>query len=139
MKKAKRLVIPSDLERLVEVDSYVESLMAKLPFDKDARDDIAISLSEAVTNAIEHGNGGDISKSVHIEFEISDEGLGMVITDEGAGFNSSNVPDPRENENLLNLSGRGLLIIEHLMDLIEVSATPKGTRIKMLKNFPKQN
>lgn len=130
-----KLVIPSDPERLVEVDAFAEERIAKLRFTQDQRDDIAISLSEAVNNAIMHGNRGDIAKTVTIVLEERKNELRIEVSDEGAGFEPEEVADPTDPENLLEESGRGLLIIRHLMDDVIVTPTEHGTTVELIKKY----
>ncbi|HEB83445.1 MAG TPA: ATP-binding protein [Bacteroidetes bacterium] len=133
--KPNRLTIPSDPKRLVQVDKFAEKITRRLKFSDDQRDDIAISLSEAVNNAIIHGNRADPEKTVTIEILPIEEGLRIIVTDQGEGFNMQQVPDPTSPEHLLAESGRGLLIIHHLMDRVEVKVTKKGTRVEMEKHY----
>lgn len=130
-----KMVIPSDPEKIVEVDAFAEELIAKLRFTQDQRDDIAISLSEAVNNAIMHGNKGDSSKNVTIHLEEFLEGLRIEVTDQGNGFVVNEVKDPTNPENLLEEHGRGLLIIRHLMDEVNVQALNGGTRVELIKRY----
>ena len=130
-----KLVIPSDPERLEDVDAFAEERIAKLHFTPDQRDDIAISLSEAVNNAILHGNQGDIKKTVTIVLEERDTDLRIEVSDQGDGFEPEEVADPTDPENLLAESGRGLLIIRHLMDDVIVTPTEHGTVVELIKRF----
>jgi serine/threonine-protein kinase RsbW len=135
MSKIHTLTIPSDPMKLEEVDAFAEEIIKKLPFSQDQRDDIAISISEAVNNAIEHGNAGDMSKEVQIRLEALKDSLKILVTDQGGGFNESEVADPTDPENLLAESGRGLLIIRHLMDEVNVSDANGGTIVELIKKF----
>ncbi|MCB2210991.1 ATP-binding protein [bacterium] len=135
MKDETKLIIPSDPARLEEVDAFAERWMDGMPFSEDQRYDIAISLSEAVNNAIEHGNAGDASKKVTIILTPIDGGIHIKVSDEGGGFNPESVADPTEPANLLSESGRGLLIISHLMDEVKVEPCKAGTCIELVKRF----
>lgn len=86
--------------------------------------------SEAVTNAIEHGNAFDESKSVVLEFISRDSLLEVWVEDEGGGYVRSEVADPLSEEHLLSEGGRGIFLIEHLAD--EVRYSNNGRRIGML-------
>jgi serine/threonine-protein kinase RsbW len=129
------MVIQSDPEKLFDVDEFAEKFIVPLKFSQDQRDDIAISLSEAVNNAIEHGNSGDISKRVYISLQKIASGIKIVVEDEGGGFDESEVADPTDPENLLAESGRGLLIIHHLMDSVQISNSDKGTLVELVKEY----
>ena len=69
--------------------------------------DLMISVMEAVSNAIQHGNGADEKKRVHVSIRTAPEGLTISVRDEGGGFDLGDVPDPRDPQNLMNVSGRG--------------------------------
>jgi len=130
-----KITIPSDPEKLVDVDAFAEEKISPLKFSPDQRDDIAISLSEAVNNAIEHGNSSDPDKKVAISIEELKDGIRILVFDQGGGFNEQEVADPTDPENLLAESGRGLLIIRHLMDEVNVTPSEEGTKIELIKKY----
>lgn len=86
--------------------------------------------SEAVTNAIEHGNENDASKRVLIEFQFIPGRAECWVEDEGAGFDRDAVADPLASENLLEDGGRGIFLIERLAD--EVVYEKGGRRIGII-------
>jgi serine/threonine-protein kinase RsbW len=137
LKKIGELTVPSSQECLTQVDNFAEKLIKKTCFDTSDLDDIAIAISEAVNNAILHGNKLDLSKSVNIKLYICNKYLRIAVEDQGGGFNLNRVPDPRQEENLLKASGRGLLIMRHLMDRIRFKSTRTGMQITMEKDCPK--
>ena len=58
----------------------------------------------------------------------------ITITDEGAGFELKEVPDPLAQENLLRHSGRGIFLIRAFMDDLQVRPrTPRGSEVRMVK------
>jgi serine/threonine-protein kinase RsbW len=73
-------------------------------------------LNEVVINAIVHGNKLDPSKKVIVNADIEGKRIIWTVTDEGAGFDYNNLPDPTAPENLESLTGRGVFIIKHLAD-----------------------
>ncbi|MBS1261327.1 MAG: Serine-protein kinase RsbW [Calditrichaeota bacterium] len=135
MSEHAKLVIPSDPAKLVDVDAFAEHWIGDMPFTDDQRDDIAISLSEAVNNAIQHGNANDARKRVTVVLRRFEDGLRIEVTDEGNGFDPDAVADPTDPENLLSESGRGLLIIRHLMDEVHVRPADGGTRVELIKRY----
>ncbi len=137
LKKIAQLVIPSSLDHLSDLDRFTEKTIRALSLPSQMLDDIAITASEAVNNAIVHGNKLDPSKNVKITFYRGDKFLRLVVQDEGAGFIPESVPDPRNEENLLKTSGRGLLIIRHLMDRVGYRKLKAGLQIIMDKFYPK--
>jgi serine/threonine-protein kinase RsbW len=94
-----------------------------------------ISVMEAVNNAIQHGNGADESKLVHIKIDTVENVLTIRIKDEGGGFQEGSVPDPRDPQNLMNVSGRGILMMKAFMDDVAIVSSEGGTEVTMSKNF----
>jgi len=118
---------------------------------------LALSLREALSNAMFHGNleipsrlreeagikgfNEEIerrktdpslgARTVLVEYELTPEYVEYAIEDEGPGFNYRDLPDPRDHENFFKDSGRGLLIIRIHMD--EVEWNGRGHRIRMRK------
>jgi len=137
LKKAAELTIPSSLEHLADIDRFTEQTFEKLSLPREILDDVAISISEAVNNAVVHGNKLDRHKKVRIMFFPSARFLRLIVQDEGHGFSLESVPDPRQKENLLKTSGRGLLIIKHLMDRVCFRPRKSGMQIVMDKFYPK--
>lgn len=88
---------------------------------------IHVALEEALMNAIKHGNQGDESKLVAIEFELTESQFQAQITDEGNGFTMSNIPDPTQDDNLELPTGRGMAMIRNFVD--EVKYNEKGNSL----------
>ena len=95
--------------------------------------EIEIALREALANAIKHGAGGDASKQVRC-CVACDESRGMliIVSDPGQGFDPATVPSPLHGEQLYSDHGRGLYLINQLMD--QVWFSEGGTQIHMLKS-----
>jgi serine/threonine-protein kinase RsbW len=94
--------------------------------------EIEISLREALANAIKHGCKNDPAKSVQLTV-YCDESRGMllVVRDPGSGFDIDSLPNPVHGENIFASHGRGMFLINRLMD--EVKVLGRGTEIHMLK------
>jgi serine/threonine-protein kinase RsbW len=133
-----KLVIPSDLNELPDVEAFTEKLSIEAGFSEADRDSIAISVTELVANAISHGNKCDVNKVVNIEFTISPGEFIFVVQDQGDGFVPEEVADPLAPENLLKDSGRGIYIVRALMDEVEYKPTPNGTYVRIVKR-PSKN
>lgn len=127
------LDIPSNPDELPKVDEFAERVAEEMSFSKEEKDDIAISVTEVVNNAIIHGNLADPKKIVHIVFCREEDSLIVKIRDEGDGFNPDDLPDPTSTDNLLKLKGRGIFIIRQLMDDVTYRKTDEGMEVTLVK------
>jgi serine/threonine-protein kinase RsbW len=93
--------------------------------------DIEISLREALANAIKHGANGDPTKVIECRVSCEEPGILIVVRDPGNGFDPNSVPDPLSGENIYSNHGRGIFLINKLMD--EVKFEKNGTEIHMRK------
>ena len=100
----------------------METFLADVIKDYNISDEVygnmLISLTEAVTNAMMHGNKADEKKIVRVTHQTSKKRLVFKISDEGKGFNPNDVPDPTAPENLLKLGGRGVFLMRQLADRV---------------------
>jgi len=127
--------IGSSYALMDRVAALVEEAAGRIGLSEDDGVDLMIAVTEAVTNAIQHGNTEDESKQVHIRMEIAPSRVSIWVRDEGTGFDLKSIPDPRNPDNLLNESGRGILMIRAFMDDVEFSVGPTGTTVRMEKQF----
>jgi serine/threonine-protein kinase RsbW len=123
--------IPSDIAYLDQVLDYLNQCLLKLGVTNPEDSEVLVALDEAIVNAIKHGNGSDPNKSVHIMADISPRGARFTVRDEGAGFTCDNIPDPTDPLRLLLPCGRGLLLINHIMD--RVTHNKAGNEIRMIR------
>ncbi len=130
-----KLEIPSDPNQLVYVDEVTEKIAKRLGFSKDMQDDIAIAVTEAVNNAIMHGNNADARKKVFITFYEKVDRLIIMVKDEGKGFDPDKLPDPTCTNNLMREKGRGFYIIKHLMDDLTVKCESNGMLLILEKKI----
>lgn len=88
-----------------------------------------IAVSEALVNAIVHGNNESEFKKVYVDIYETEEHLGIRIKDEGTGFDHNSLPDPTAKDNLLKESGRGIFIIKSLVDEYSLNSDETGTEL----------
>lgn len=126
-----QLIIPSLPESLSFVENFVENLCLQYKIDDSLFGNILIALTEAVNNAIIHGNKNNPDKNVVITHTVSTapKTLTIKVTDEGNGFDYLNIPDPTAPENLETIGGRGVFLIKQLSDLVIFS--DKGETIEL--------
>ena len=128
-----RLVIPSELSELPGVLSAVVDQAKSHGFGKDEVFAIRLSLDEAVSNAIVHGNKSDPTKHVTIEYAIDDQQACISVSDEGCGFCPDDLPDPTLEENLTSPHGRGVMLIESYMSKVSYNDTGNCVHMTKLK------
>jgi len=131
--KGDTIKVPSSPEFLPDVDVFLEGTLRGFGVDESAVADIAISVSELVNNAMIHGNKSSLDKMVTVRITRSREGVTVLVSDEGGGFDPGIVPDPIADENLLHEVGRGLFIVRSLMDKVDIRAAGSGTTIAVTK------
>jgi serine/threonine-protein kinase RsbW len=124
------LSIPSNpiFERVVRASAA--EVGAAFGFSDERVEDLKLAISEAVNNAIDHGNKGEVSKLVAVVFEIDGEKLEIRISDQGSGMDRHDVSRHVIDEQSLEagqLRGFGMYLISELVDDYEVSSSQKGT------------
>ncbi len=112
------ITLKSDPEKISEVEDFVKKIAEDLHVNEEIYPNILISVTEAVNNAIIHGNGRDLDKDVKISLSSSEKFLTILVSDEGTGFDPDNIPDPTLEENLEKLGGRGVFLIQQLSDIV---------------------
>ena len=115
----KKIVIPSDLASAKEPEQAILAEAADHGFSEDAIFAIKLTLEEAITNAIKHGNKCDRSKTVTVRYAVDSAEVVIYIQDEGAGFDPQEVPDPTVPERLSLPNGRGILLMKAYMNEVE--------------------
>lgn len=129
------IVIPSNAKHLSDVDDFVEGHLREYGAGDSTIADIAISVSELVNNAIVHGNKVTEDAIVTVAIVRNGDTVTISVTDEGGGFNPTEIDDPLKDENLLKEVGRGIFIVESLMDKVEITPTDNGTTVSISKNI----
>lgn len=116
--KHQTLKINSNTQSLRLVERLIEDVCQIYSVNEDCYGNMLIAVTEAVNNAIVHGNKNDPEKYVRIGFESDEEQLVFSITDEGEGFDYTNLPDPTDPGNIEKVSGRGVFLMSNLSDFI---------------------
>jgi serine/threonine-protein kinase RsbW len=120
------LRLPADSSRLSEARRFAERVAEEFGFGEAVRRQIMLALNEAVANAIQHGSPRD-GDEVELRAVSEDGALAIYVTDRGRFT-------PRTaHRDAMPERGRGLAFMDLLMDEVEVSAQPGGTRVRLLK------
>jgi serine/threonine-protein kinase RsbW len=114
-----RLTLESDV-RLVDIVHSASETMAHLAgFDEDDALNVGIAVREAVINAMRHGNQADRAKKVGVVLQATGNSVKARVKDQGVGFDPHATADPTAGDNVLNTSGRGLLLIRAFVDKVD--------------------
>ena len=128
----KSVVVPGTAQDTRKVCEQILSLIRDYKYSEDDIFAIHLALEEALINAVKHGNNMNPDKEVKVEYTIMPDKIDVSVTDQGRGFNSERVPDPRLDENLYKTNGRGLFLIRSYMDRIEFNEA--GNCIRMIRH-----
>ncbi|MCB0490050.1 MAG: ATP-binding protein [Cyclobacteriaceae bacterium] len=114
-----RIEIPSLSENIRMIESFIDNAKEKFHLNDDIYGNIMIAVTEAVNNAIKHGNQNNSSKNVALILSLDESLIKFHVEDEGQGFDYQNLPDPTAPENLEKPGGRGIFLMKHLSDEVE--------------------
>jgi serine/threonine-protein kinase RsbW len=126
------VTLSADRDAIDPVVRNIMKVVREMNCANGREDDIELALSEALANAVVHGAGLDPSKTVECDVACDEEhGMLIVVRDPGPGFDPEKISDPCCGENIYSHHGRGIYLINQLMD--EVKFRKNGTEIHMLK------
>ncbi len=123
--------LPSNKESMGKIEPILMQVQTIADIPEDRFYNLLISVTEAVNNAIMHGNKFDPLKNVTVSLTATEDFVEIEVQDEGSGFDPDTVADPREPENLLKSSGRGIFIIKSLLDDVTFEKNDIGTKVTM--------
>ncbi|MDA8901271.1 ATP-binding protein [bacterium] len=107
------------MEGITEVETLINQICEEFGVEEMHYGEILIAMTEAVNNAIVHGNKLDINKMVDVSVQTEGPKLQFRVTDQGPGFDFENIPDPTAPENLEKPNGRGVFLMRQLADTCE--------------------
>jgi serine/threonine-protein kinase RsbW len=122
--------LSSKIESLALLESFVNDFCEQNTIDEDNYGNILIALTEAVNNAITHGNHLNPKKIVSLNAEGNDKTVEFEVKDEGDGFDFNNIPDPTLPENIEKSRGRGVFLMKNLADNVAFENNGSVIRLK---------
>ena len=135
-----KLVLPSEVKLIDLVHAATEKMAEYAGFNSDEALNVGLALREAVINAMVHGNRQDRTLKVHVTLTSRGSVFQATVRDEGSGFDPDHEPDPTANENLLNTSGRGLLLMRAFVDEVKFrQRRGRGMEITLTKTSNHSN
>lgn len=126
IERTRTITIASTLKEIHKVEAFIEEISDQYNINHTYFGHLLVSITEAVKNAIIHGNGSDVSKKVTISFEARESSLVFAVTDEGPGFDYESLVDPIESDE--KDAGTGIFLISRLAD--DVKWVQPGNRIE---------
>lgn len=131
MPAAVRMTLPSTPKSIGRVETFLAKVNKKIPLDEIHMHKLMVSLTEAVNNAILHGNKANPKKKVIVECTVLPGWLLFTVTDQGRGFKLEEVKNPLNEENLMNTSGRGIFLMRTLMDKVDYEIHKNGVTVQL--------
>jgi len=124
--------LPGDVESIQPAVDEIMEVVASMECARGNEFEVEVALLEALANAVRHGCRNDPSKSIEVcvACEI-DHGMLIIVRDPGTGFDPAEIPNPVHGENVFSDHGRGIFLINELMDDVEYKSG--GTEIWMRK------
>ena len=130
------LSLPSRLELLGVIDKIADGITEYLEFEDVDKDAVAISVIEACTNAMEHGNRLQEDELVEVHFDFQDDRITVTVMDNGQGFDFEVWQTPTD---VMRERGRGILIMREFTDELEFGRAVDGRfRVQLSKRFNHQ-
>jgi serine/threonine-protein kinase RsbW len=122
-----KIRITSRAENIILVERMIEDVCDLFNISEDYYGNILVAITEAVNNAIYHGNQANPKKNIDIFFKSFPDHVSFIVKDEGSGFNYDALPDPTNPENIEKPNGRGVFLMRNLAD--KVSFEDDGSKV----------
>lgn len=114
-----RIDFPSKAENITLVEKLIDEVCGRVGVHESRYGNILIALTEAVNNAIHHGNRLDPNKTVTVGCLIQPDHIAFTVQDQGPGFDHDHLPDPTDPQNIEKPHGRGVFLMRALADKVE--------------------
>jgi serine/threonine-protein kinase RsbW len=130
------ITVPSDLAEVRRIQDDIEAALQANRFAETDQFAVKLAVEEALVNAIKHGNQLDPAKWVRVRYSVTDDRFEIRITDEGPGFNPSDLPDPTDDWNIEKPCGRGVLLIKSFMTSVDFVGCGNEVVMSKMKTPP---
>lgn len=111
--------LPTKIQSLTIVEQIIEDIRNVHGISEEIYGNILVSVTEAVNNAIRHGNKMNEELPIDFSFTQTETEYLFTIKDQGVGFDFDNLPDPTHPSNIEKPDGRGIFIMKNLSDKVE--------------------
>ena len=124
------LSLPSKTNSLLILEKWINSICDTFSISEEQYGNILIAVTEAVNNAIIHGNKSELEKNAFVKYLYKDNLIIFCVKDEGSGFDFENLPDPTDPKNIEEPQGRGVFLMKHLSD--EITYEEPGNSVELV-------
>ena len=129
-----QIEIPSLFENIRMIESFIDNAKERFHLDDDIYGNIMIAVTEAVNNAIKHGNQNNPKLNVALSLLLEKDLIKFRVEDEGRGFDYHHLLDPTAPENLEKPGGRGIFLMKHLSDEVEFQENGRVVELSFYMN-----
>jgi len=124
--------LPGDVESIQPAVDEIMEVVGAQECATGNEFEVEVALLEALANAVQHGCRDDPSQTIEVCVACEmDQGMLIIVRDPGGGFDPGEIPSPVKGENVFSDHGRGIFLINQLMDDVEYRSG--GTEIWMRK------
>lgn len=131
MSETNILRLPSSPTSVCQLEDFLKDIIMEHRVCESKFSDMLVSLTEAVNNAIIHGNQNDEKKNVMVKCKTTNKGIHFSIVDQGKGFNIESIPDPTSAEKIETCGGRGVFIMNALADKVAIKNNGNTNTVKI--------
>ena len=123
------LKLASDVQSIASVEKLIDKVCSNIGVNEESYGNVLIAVTEAVNNAIQHGNKQNGNLKIDVSVLDSTQNICFSVKDEGPGFDFNNLPDPTSPDNILKENGRGIFLMKNLADKVEF--TDEGNKVSL--------
>ena len=123
------LKLASDFQSIATIEKLIDKVCSSIGVNEESYGNVLIAVTEAVNNAIQHGNKQNRALKIDVSVLDSTKNICFSVKDEGPGFDFNNLPDPTSPDNILKENGRGIFLMKNLADKVEF--TDEGNKVSL--------
>jgi len=123
------LKLASDFQSIARIEKLIDKVCLSIGVNEVTYGNVLIAVTEAVNNAIQHGNKQNRALKIDVSVLDSTKNICFSVKDEGPGFDFNNLPDPTSPDNILKENGRGIFLMKNLADKVEF--TDEGNKVSL--------